>query len=140
MAELSALDPFIMYGHTSNWTTSPDGNPRFRDRGESPHDLKDCRVCHLDGTWNIESIPAGAAPTVANETASVRHHDTETHEPDEAKLYPIAAACLGCHANGHAVFHTARYGAATGKETCGSCHGTKGSYAVEKLHGLPVTE
>jgi OmcA/MtrC family decaheme c-type cytochrome len=132
MAELSAIRPFVVYGYGQN--------ARFRDRGGYPQDLADCRVCHLEGTWNVEAIPAGAAPTVANESASVRHHDTELHAPDEATLAPISAACLGCHANGHAVFHTARYGAASGKETCSSCHGAKGSYAVEKLHGIPLTE
>jgi OmcA/MtrC family decaheme c-type cytochrome len=132
MAELSALDPFVMYGYGQN--------PKFRDRGEYPNDLTDCRICHVGRTYNIDAIPAGAAPTVANETASVRHHHTETHEAGEQTTYPIAAACRGCHANGHAVVHTTRYGAASGKEQCGSCHGPKGTYAVEKVHGLPLTE
>jgi OmcA/MtrC family decaheme c-type cytochrome len=139
-SDLSALEPFVQYGHNSNWTTSPYGNPRFRDRGAYPNDLADCRVCHVNGSYNVDRIPPGASPTVANETSTVHHHHTETHEAEEERVWPIAAACRGCHTSGHAIYHSTRYGATTGKQQCPSCHGPKGSYAAEKLHGIPLTE
>ncbi len=48
---------------------------------------------------------------------------------------PIQAACLGCHATGHAIFHTAEH-VVSGEEQCLSCHGAGGAYAVAKVHHL----
>ena len=67
--------------------------PKFRDMGEFPGDLQQCTLCHLDGTFRIESVPADASPTIANETGTIRHLATTAHAPDEPTTPPISAAC-----------------------------------------------
>lgn len=131
-AELSAIQPFIM--HVSQ--------PYFFDAGEYPNDLRNCTLCHVGATYAMESVPADAAPTVANETSAVLHAATAAHavadEPGEAGCAatpPITAACLGCHATGSAMTHAAKYHVG-GKEACLSCHGENAAYGVAKVHGL----
>jgi OmcA/MtrC family decaheme c-type cytochrome len=111
--------------------------PKFRDMGEFPGDLQQCTFCHLDGTYRIESVPADAAPTIANETGTIRHQATNAHAPDEPTTAPISAACGSCHGTAPTAFHMARY-TSDGKEGCLSCHGVKGAQSVDKVHALPI--
>jgi hypothetical protein len=83
--------------------------------GEFPGDLQQCTFCHLDGTYRIESVPADAPPTIANETGTIRHQATNAHAPDEPTTAPISAACGSCHGTAPTAFHMARY-TSDGKE------------------------
>jgi OmcA/MtrC family decaheme c-type cytochrome len=107
--------------------------------GLFPGDLANCTVCHEGKTYVIENVPAGAMPTWANETGTLRHSGgSSAHPADELPTPPIAAACLGCHAAGPTFEHVALYATGT-VETCGPCH-EKGPLSVEVAHGLaPVT-
>jgi OmcA/MtrC family decaheme c-type cytochrome len=127
-AELSAITPFVIYGYSG---------PSFHDDGEFPGDLQSCTLCHLDGTYRIESVPADAAPTIANETATIRHLATTAHGPDETTTAPISAACGSCHDTAPTAFHIARY-TSDDKEGCVSCHGVTGAQSVDKVHALPI--
>jgi OmcA/MtrC family decaheme c-type cytochrome len=127
-AELSALDPFVIYGYSG---------ATFHDAGEFPHFLARCTVCHLEGTYRIESVPTDAAPTIANETATIRHAATTAHGADEQPTPPITAACTSCHATAYALSHAARQ-TGNGKEACLSCHGKNGAQSVDKVHDLPL--
>jgi OmcA/MtrC family decaheme c-type cytochrome len=127
-AELSAITPFTIYGYSG---------PTFHDDGAFPNDLQRCTACHLEGTYRVESVPADAAPTIANETGTIRHLATTAHSPDEPATPPVSAACLGCHGTASTAFHAARY-TSDGKESCVSCHGVKGAQSVDKVHALPI--
>ncbi|WP_242394913.1 OmcA/MtrC family decaheme c-type cytochrome [Anaeromyxobacter oryzisoli] len=108
---------------------------RFWDAVLFPGDLADCTNCHLLGTYRTESVPAGALPTIANETATIQHAKTAAHGPNEPRVPPIQSACLGCHATAFVSYHAALY-TASGVEQCGSCHGASGQFGVAKVHGV----
>jgi OmcA/MtrC family decaheme c-type cytochrome len=127
-AELSLLEPFVIYGYSG---------PTFHDSGEFPNFLARCTVCHLDNTYRIESVPADASPTVANETATILHLGTTGHSPEEPSMAPVGAACQGCHGTSYAAFHVARY-TSNGNEQCVACHGMTGAVSVDKVHALPL--
>jgi len=106
----------------------------FRE-GLFPNDLANCTLCHAGKCYLVENVPAGAAPNIANETASVQHaKSTTAHSPGEPHTPPIQAACLSCHASGPSFAHVAAYTSA-GVETCGPCH-VKGPLSTEVAHGL----
>ncbi|WP_242338769.1 MULTISPECIES: OmcA/MtrC family decaheme c-type cytochrome [Anaeromyxobacter] len=128
-AELSTLRPYVSYGRY--------GSFRFRDMGEFPGDLARCTLCHLEGTYRVEAVPATSPPTVANETPTIRHAGSSAHGADEPTTPPIAAACTACHATAYAISHAARE-TGNGKEQCVSCHGVKGPQSVDKVHRLPL--
>ncbi len=125
-AALDALAPHVIYGFGST--------PFFFDEGIFPNDLANCTLCHEGKSYLVESVPGDAAPTVANETATIRHSATSTHASGEPSTLPIQAACASCHATGATFSHASRYTVA-GKETCAQCHG-KGANGVEEAHGL----
>ncbi|WP_242345812.1 OmcA/MtrC family decaheme c-type cytochrome [Anaeromyxobacter terrae] len=113
------------------------GGPKFRDMGEFPNDLARCTLCHLEGTYRLESIPSNAAATIANETGTILHAASTAHSPDEPAKPALTAACTGCHGTAYSAFHVARY-TSDGKEQCLSCHGVNGAQAVDKVHTLPL--
>ncbi len=128
VATLEAIAPLLVYGY--------GGNPYFFDDVAFPGRLADCTLCHVGSSYRLESIPAGAARTVANEQASLLHKATPRHQAGEPAVAPIAAACLGCHANGHAVTHAASHTVGT-VEGCATCHGGEtGPLSVPGAHGL----
>jgi len=110
--------------------------PVFLDFVRFPGNLSQCTLCHLDGAFLVENVPADAAPTVANETGVVLHQGKGTHVPGEPARPPITAACMGCHDTGTALVHCNRYTTAAGVEQCAQCH-SKGTMSVKAVHGLP---
>jgi OmcA/MtrC family decaheme c-type cytochrome len=125
-AALDLIQPFIVYGYL--------GTPYFFDEGIFPNDLKNCSLCHEDGTYLVASVPAGAPGTVANENPSIMHAGTVAHTANESATPPIQAACMGCHATGSTLLHAQR-NTVNGVERCANCH-TRGSTGVETAHGL----
>ena len=102
---------------------------------EFPGDLRTCTLCHSGKSYLVENVPADAPPTVANETATIRHAaSTTAHSAGEPSTPPIQAACLGCHATGASIAH-AQSKTVGGVETCKQCH-SQGPVAVEVAHGL----
>jgi OmcA/MtrC family decaheme c-type cytochrome len=84
-----------------------------------PGDLRDCRTCHVDDSYQIP-LPAGVLPTIApREFMSV--------------IQPVAGACLGCHDTMDAAAHAATMTAPFG-ESCAACHGPGAEFAIEKVH------
>ena len=139
-ASLEGILPFVIYG--MSYTPSSPPNAYFFDDVRFPGDLANCELCHLEDTWAIESVPAGAQPTIANERPSIRHAGTSTtpasaaHPASEAKVLPITATCLSCHTSGAAVDHAAGKTVA-GVEQCATCHGASGAESVRKRHAVP---
>jgi OmcA/MtrC family decaheme c-type cytochrome len=125
------FEPFVIYGY--------GGTPYVFDEGVFPNDLSNCRLCHEGESFLPEAIPAGAAPTVANETATLLHRGTADHGLAEAKVLPIAGACTSCHDTGTARFHAAKH-TVDGVEGCVACHGATGSMSVYALHGVARPE
>ncbi|HET9554883.1 MAG TPA: OmcA/MtrC family decaheme c-type cytochrome [Anaeromyxobacteraceae bacterium] len=126
-ATLATVEPHVVYGY--------GGSPYFFDDVAYPNRLADCTACHAADTFALEAIPAGAAPTVANETASIRHAATAAHVAGEPRTLPIAAACLSCHADAFGRDHAARNTSGT-TERCAQCH-SRGTTGVREVHGLP---
>lgn len=126
-ASLEAIAPFVVYGYGSS--------PVFFDDVGFPGDLRNCTLCHVGKTYLVENVPADAPPTIANETATIRHAaNTTAHSAGEPATPPIQAACLGCHATGATIEH-AQSKTVGGVETCKQCH-AQGAVAVEVAHGL----
>jgi OmcA/MtrC family decaheme c-type cytochrome len=122
---LQAAAPFLVYG-----------SPTFIDDVRFPNALSNCLLCHVDGSHLIESVPATAPRTVANETATIVHSATALHPSSEGGIGPIQSACMTCHDTGpgrsHAASHTIG-----GVEGCATCHGgSSGSLSVPGAHGL----
>ncbi|HSM94027.1 MAG TPA: hypothetical protein VLT47_14175 [Anaeromyxobacteraceae bacterium] len=146
-ASLEGIRPFVIYAMA--YTPASPPNPYFFDDVRFPGDLANCELCHETDTWTIESIPAGAQPTTANERPNIRH--TASFNADgsvktaavaahtsaaEPKVLPITATCLSCHTSGAAVDHAAAK-TSGGVEQCGSCHGARGAESVRKWHAVP---
>ncbi len=129
-AELDQLArPFVVYGD--------GGTPQFLDDVRFPGNLADCTLCHANGSYAIESIPAGALPTVANETATLQHGGTPAHVVGEPSMLPTTSACLGCHDTGAARTHAQQMTPIEGREQCGNCHGLSDPIiGVKAAHGL----
>jgi OmcA/MtrC family decaheme c-type cytochrome len=139
-ASLEGVRPYAIYGNAAA-TAAP--SVYFFDDVRFPGNLANCEVCHLPGTWTIESIPAGALPTTANERGTLLHTGTSATpavaahtSTSEPKTLPIAAACLSCHTSGAAVDHAAGK-TSGGVEQCGTCHGESGADSVRKWHAVP---
>jgi hypothetical protein len=130
-ASLEGIAPFVVYGFSG---------PNFFDEGLFPNDLRNCTACHAGQSYLVEAVPAGAPPTIANETATDRHAaNTSAHSSGEPATLPIQAACTGCHTAGATSAHVAAK-TLNGVETCAQCHGAKGAQATEVVHGLlPAT-
>jgi hypothetical protein len=78
-ASLEGIRPYL-------WHTSA-ANVAFLDEARFPNALANCEACHLPDTWTIESVPADAAPTAANEKPAI------LHVPDlDALGYPLTAS------------------------------------------------
>ncbi|HEX7489481.1 MAG TPA: hypothetical protein VF341_11275, partial [Anaeromyxobacteraceae bacterium] len=74
-------------------------------------------------------------PTLANETATIRHAGNTAHGAAERQIPPLTASCIGCHDTGTFAVHSAKY-LVDGVEDCVPCHGVKGSLSVSAVHGL----
>jgi OmcA/MtrC family decaheme c-type cytochrome len=122
VASLEAIRPGIM-------------SSTFFDDFRFPNDLANCTLCHVGKAYLPESVPADAAPTVANENDWIMHAaSTSAHSPGEGRP-PIQAACLACHETGTTFAHVAAQ-SGSGVETCPQCHGAKGAKSTEVVHGL----
>jgi len=139
-ASLEGVRPYAIYGFTS---ATGAASVLFFDDVRFPGNLANCELCHLPGTWKIESIPADAAPTTANERGTILHTGTSTKpavaahtSTSEPKTLPITATCTSCHTSGAAVDHaTAK--TSGGVEQCVTCHGESGAESVRKRHAVP---
>ena len=128
-AELDVARPFVIYGF--------GGTPNFFDDVRFPGDLANCTLCHVNGSYAIESIPASALPTVANETATVQHQANAAHASTEESTPRIEAACLACHDTGAARAHMQQVTTTQGAEQCANCHGLNAPLlGVKAAHGL----
>jgi hypothetical protein len=127
-ARLEVGAPHVIYGYL--------GTPYFFDDIRYPNRLADCTRCHLGASWLLGSLPADAAPIVANETASILHAATAGHGAADPRLRPMAATCVSCHGTAFAYAHAAEH-TVDGVEGCTQCH-AKGALGVPAAHGLPV--
>lgn len=144
-ASLEGIRPYVIYGMSPTAQSPP--NAFFLDDIRFPGDLANCEVCHLRDTWTIESVPAGALATTANEKPNIRHAATfkadgslntaatASHPTTDPKVLPVTAACLSCHTNGAAVDHAADK-TSGGVEQCPTCHGESGAESVRKWHSV----
>jgi OmcA/MtrC family decaheme c-type cytochrome len=126
VASLEGIEPHVIYGRY--------GTVWFFDEALFPNDLANCTACHEGKSYTVEAVPADAAPTRANETATILHAGSAAHTADEPVIPPIQAACLGCHASGATQDH-ARRKTVAGVEQCAQCH-VRGALSVEVAHGL----
>jgi OmcA/MtrC family decaheme c-type cytochrome len=121
---LSAAAPHVVYG------------PIFLDDIRFPNNLANCRLCHVEESFRMETLPDTALPTVANETASIYHSASPTHAASEPKFGPIQSACMTCHDTGPGRSHAASHTLGT-VEACATCHGgSTGALSIPGAHGL----
>jgi OmcA/MtrC family decaheme c-type cytochrome len=84
-----------------------------------PGDLRDCATCHVNNSYQVDNVgavaliasPGGFTPTTP----------------------PISAACQGCHDSKDVASHALANTTALG-ESCVTCHGQNGEFAVDKVH------
>jgi OmcA/MtrC family decaheme c-type cytochrome len=134
-ASLEGIRPFVIHAGASR--------PAFLDDVRYPNDLANCEVCHRPGSWRIEAVPATAAPTTANERATILHTGTAATlakpahtSSSELKVLAVTSACLTCHTNGAAKEHAAA-NTVMGVEQCITCHGEAGAQSVRAVHAVP---
>jgi len=84
-----------------------------------PGDLRDCKACHMDGTYLVENV--GAKAMVASPGGFTK------------TTPPISAACQGCHDDmptaSHALANTTIIG-----ESCAACHSAGEQFSVDRVH------
>ncbi len=130
--ELQVNSPYIIYGFGS--AANALGEVRY------PGTRANCAACHQGATYTVDSIPAGAPPTVALQTgASTRNAaGVVTAGGVTETVGPVTSACVSCHdspsAHAHAKANTLASGGAQ-LETCSVCHGESSRAApVGKVH------
>jgi len=84
-----------------------------------PGDLRNCNTCHVGSSYQVDNI--GAVASVASPGGF-----TPTTPP-------ISAACQGCHDDKATASHALANTTALG-ESCVTCHGTAGQFAVDTVH------
>jgi OmcA/MtrC family decaheme c-type cytochrome len=124
--ESDSTGPFVVYGF--------GGSFDFFNEIHFPGNRADCATCHQPGQYLVETIPATALPTVANETATIMHQGTAVHAPGEPALPPVQSACLACHDSPAAQAHAALQTTSAGVEACVVCHGEGREASVRTVH------
>lgn len=124
--ELVLTKPFVVYGF--------GGSPNRFDDVRFPGDRRHCTTCHLPDRFTIESIPATALPTRANETGTILHMGTPVHPANEPATPVIQSACLGCHDDAATKAHATLETTASGQEACLVCHGENRQESVRTVH------
>lgn len=120
--------PYIVYGFgppPKNYTAFDFGHILF------PGDLRDCRTCHLPGTYLIPPYPGAALPT---KESHVEQDGSTVIEVIDGYTAPITSACLSCHDSDSAVAHAATNTAPDGTEACIVCHQEGRTAAVSTVH------
>ncbi len=84
-----------------------------------PGDLRDCTTCHVNNSYQVDNV--GAVASVASPGGF-----TPTTPP-------ISAACQGCHDDKATASHALANTTALG-ESCVTCHGISGQFAVDTVH------
>ncbi len=84
-----------------------------------PGDLRDCATCHVNNSYQVDNV--GAVASVASPGGF-----TPTTPP-------ISAACQGCHDDKATASHALANTTALG-ESCVTCHGVSGQFAVDTVH------
>jgi len=84
-----------------------------------PGDLRDCSTCHVNNSYQLENVGAVAPVATAGEFLPT--------------TMPIAAACQGCHDDKATASHALANTTALG-ESCATCHGVNGDFALDKVH------
>lgn len=123
--DLEQTVPFVVYGFMGRLFDFSD--VRF------PGDRSRCTTCHLDTTFTLGAVPAGAPPTTANETSTVVHLGTRRHPADARTVPVIQSLCLSCHDTAAAAAH-ARLQTIDGVESCEVCHGDDREFSVVTVH------
>jgi hypothetical protein len=83
----------------------------------TPGDTRNCAKCHVDDS---QTVPAGVN-TVLDPQGFIN------------PAQPISAACIGCHVTAPASSHMLANTTSIG-ESCGICHSSGSSFAVDKSH------
>jgi OmcA/MtrC family decaheme c-type cytochrome len=84
-----------------------------------PGDLRDCTTCHINNSYQVDNV--GAVASVVT---------TGGFTPTTP---PTTAACQGCHDDKATASHALANTTALG-ESCSTCHGIKGEFAVDSVH------
>jgi OmcA/MtrC family decaheme c-type cytochrome len=84
-----------------------------------PGDLRDCTTCHVNNSYQVDNVGAVASIATPGEFT--------------ATTPPISAACQGCHDDKATASHALANTTALG-ESCVTCHGISGQFAVDTVH------
>ncbi|MBA3973102.1 MAG: hypothetical protein C0504_02655 [Candidatus Solibacter sp.] len=95
--------------------------------GNTPHNYN--KVVYVGGLNNCSTCHEGTSYMVPVKGVADKRDPRGFMDP----VKPATAACIGCHvsldAASHALVNTSKLG-----ESCGTCHGTGKTYAVDKVH------
>ena len=84
-----------------------------------PGDLRDCNTCHVNNSYQVDNV--GAVASIATPSGFTK------------TTPPISAACQGCHDDKATASHALANTTALG-ESCVTCHGINGQFAVDIVH------
>ena len=105
--------------HRGNALANPYvlGTTNYQDVG-FPGDLRDCAVCHVNGSYQVDNV--GAAAPVASPGGIIA-----------PTTLPISAACMGCHDDKKTASHALSNTSDQFGESCVVCHGQNAAFAVD---------
>ncbi len=111
--------------------------------------LKDCEVCHVNGSYkqNLSTVGTSVTFDVDTSTDSTNATVTDTDASDNLVISPKASTCSSCHNSANAMTHMiSQGGAAFGTvtqgqvaagqvfESCDGCHQPGGVKPVDAVH------
>jgi OmcA/MtrC family decaheme c-type cytochrome len=121
-----AQKPYIVYG----FGAPPQNFTRF-DFSEVlyPGDRRNCRTCHLAGTYSIPPFPGPARGSLLT-----RLDPGTGAEIVVGREGPVTSACTSCHDSDIAKAHAATQTTSAGHEACAVCHAEGRSFPVSGAH------
>lgn len=118
--------PYIVYG----FGPPPVNFTRF-DFSDIlyPGDRRNCRTCHLPGTYLIPPFPGPARGALLT-----RLDPATGAEVPIGREGPVTSACTSCHDSAVAKAHAATQTTSAGHEACAVCHAEGRSFPVSGAH------
>ena len=134
--------PFVVGGFPSPTKANPAGTPIDYNLIVYPGDVRDCKDCHMAGTYRLplasDLLPVVEWTTlqcVEDPVADADDYCDARVVTQQRSIAAETAACIGCHDLPVTSAHAETMTTADGVATCSVCHGPGRSSDAEIYHG-----